>query len=138
MSICGYISLLFLWVVTLPRCVYPCLSVVNYYSFCMSQEKSIVFWTISKKCLSDKDYGLIAMNQDTVFYMPGHSTCKHNPLNMSANTPQVIHIVAMTDPVNILLDDWSGIQFLCYIMCRRSDYKKQKVLHSISCSQSFI
>ena len=98
-----------------------CLSVVNYYSFCMSQEKSIVFWTISKKCLSDKDYGLISMNQDTVFNMPGHSTCKHNPLNMSANTSQVIHTVAMTHPVNILLDDWSSIQFLCYIMCRSSD-----------------
>jgi len=57
---------LFLWVVTLPRCVYPCLSVVNYYSFCMSQEKSIVFWTISKKCLSDKDYGLISLKRYTI------------------------------------------------------------------------
>src|SRR3989338_411074 len=42
-SICGYISLLFSLVAALPRCVYSCSSVVNYYSFCMSQEKSIVF-----------------------------------------------------------------------------------------------
>jgi|SRR3989338_2828398 len=127
-----------------PSVVLLCFSSMQYSGKCAGsnhlflgifQQAVTVFVSSS---LSDKDYGLIAMNQDTVFYMPGHSTCKHNPLNMSANTPQVIHIVAMTDPVNILLDDWSGIQFLCYIMCRRSDYKKQKVLHSISCSQSFI
>lgn len=68
-----------------------------------------------------KHYSLIVMHQNTVLNMPFNRTRQHNPLNRTADPLQLVHIIAVADPLHVLLDNRSAIQLFCYIVGSRSD-----------------
>lgn len=61
------------------------------------------------------------MHEDSVLNMPFDGTGQNHPLNRTSNALQLINIIAVADPLNILLDNRSAIKLLGHVMGSRPD-----------------
>lgn len=61
------------------------------------------------------------MNKDSILNMPFDRTGQNNPFDGASNTFQFIHIIAMGDPLHILLNNRTSVKLFGHIVGSSAD-----------------
>jgi hypothetical protein len=57
-----------------------------------------------------KNDGLISVNQDSVLDVPGNRSGQDGPFDVATDAAEIAHIVTVIDPLDVLVDDWTGVE----------------------------